>query len=337
MSAELVIERIMAEQRIPGLAIGVQRGGEMLYEGYHGFANFEHRVPIIPETVFEIASVTKLFTAQTILHFAQHGRLSLDGLLTQHLPDLPDTWGGVTIRHCLMHQSGIPNYTSQEGYWSLTRRDKIHAEILALVDPLPVSFQPGERYGYDNTGFYLLGMVIEAVSGESYGDTLKRVIFDPLSMAATQANDYDRIIPHRAQGYVRPEAGDGVLNKPFYSTSNTFSAGILLSTVRDLLKWKVSLFDDSILNAEYRKLWWTPHPSKAANERAEHFSVGLGWFFVDSPLGLFHGHNGGITGFVSSFVYFPDTDVTAVVLCNSSVVAAPHEIAFDVIRQIGAD
>jgi CubicO group peptidase (beta-lactamase class C family) len=335
MSLEVLIERIATEQRIPGLAIAVQRGGDLLYEGYHGFANLEHRVPVIPETVFEIASVTKLFTAQTILHFAQHGRLNLDDLLTQHLTGLPDSWGGVTIRHCLMHQSGIPNYTSQDTYWTLTRRDKTHAEILALVDQLPLSFQAGERYAYDNTGYYLLGMVIEAISGKKYGDTLKHVIFDPLSMTTTQANDYDQIVPHRAQGYVRQESGDGLLNKPFYSTSNTFSAGILLSTVRDLLKWRASLFDDTVLNAEYRKLWWTPNPSKAANERAEHFSVGLGWFFVDSPLGLFHGHNGGIAGFASSFVYFPDTDVAAVVLCNSSAVAAPHEIAFEVIRQFG--
>jgi CubicO group peptidase (beta-lactamase class C family) len=331
--SENLIQQFMAKHQLPGLAVGIQRGTDLLHESYSGLASVEHGVAVSAETCFEIASVTKLFTAQAILRLAQDARLELDAPLARYLPALPDAWHGITIRHCLAHQSGIPNYTAVERYWEITRAAKSHDEVLGLVRDLPLSFAPGTRHSYDNTGFYLLGRVIEAVIGKPYGDALRELIFAPLGMTHTQANDYRKIIPHRAQGY---GLRDGVLaNKDFYDISNTFSAGVLLSTVRDLLAWSAVLHTDAILNAASRDLWWTVQPSAANNERENHYRLTLGWFIVDHPQAQFYGHNGGIEGFASSLIHFPQPQVTAVVLCNSNAVGDPHQIALDLLGNLG--
>lgn len=326
------IESLMKERHIPGLAIAIHQEGTILHEGYYGYANLEHQVAVNAQTVFEIASVTKLFTTQAILHLAQNEQLKLGDPIAKYVADLPEAWQAVTIQHCLAHQSGIPNYTSLDRYWELQRVDKSPNQVLDLVRDLPLSFPSGTRHSYDNMGFYLLGMVIESVTQKPYTAYLKELIFIPLGMTATQGNNYDQIIPHRAQGY---NYRDGAFyNKGFYDISNTFSAGVLISTVRDLLTWRASLFDNRILNAEYRKLWWTQHLSAEANEKAYHYTLGLGWFAVESPLGTFWGHNGGITGFASAFFYLPETQTTAVVLCNTNYIENPHQIALDVITQL---
>jgi D-alanyl-D-alanine carboxypeptidase len=327
-----LLRNIMAERNIPGLAIGIQRGEDVLHEGYYGYANLEHQVSVIPETIFEIASVTKLFTAQAVLHLVQSGKLKLEDWVADYVAGLPDVWRGVTVRHCLSHQSGIHNYTSTDAYWKITRKAKTPAQILDLVRDLPLDFPSGTRHAYDNTGYYLLGMLIEAITGKPYADYLKELIFEPLGMAHTQGNAYERIIPHRSQGYVYR---DGIMqNKDYYDISNTFSAGVLLSTVRDLLRWRTSLYDDRILNADTRRRWWTPHPSGEANERKYGYSVGLGWFMVDSEQGTFLGHNGGVQGFASALLHFREADITAVALLNASHVEDPHTIALKVIREM---
>ena len=333
MGMDELIQKAMAEQHIPGLAVGIQRGVDVLYEGYHGFANLEHNVPVREDTVFEIASVTKLFTAQAIMRLAQDDKLRLDDSIKRYLPDMPEAWSAVTIRHCLAHQSGIPSYTAVKCYWEITRWSKTPAEVIDLVRDMPLKFEPGTRNAYDNTGFYLLGLVIEAVTQQRYGDYLRTLIFEPLGMSHAQENRYDTVIPHRAQGYIYKD--DRMVNKDFYDTSNTFSGGILLSSVNDLLRWRNSMFNDTILNEASRELWWTLHPSQSGNEREFGYTVALGWFLVDSEAGQFWGHNGSIQGFVSSFMYFPNTDITAVVLCNAGHVGEPHKIGFEMMRALG--
>lgn len=331
---DATLRALMEKHQLPGLAVRVLRGQESVYAGDFGFANLEHGVLVTPETVFEIASVTKLFTAQLVMRLVQRGQLDLDAPLASIIPAyIPPAWSAVTVRHCLAHQSGIPSYTAPPSYWAITGRDKTHAEVLSLVNQEPLKFEPGERNAYDNTGFYLLGLVIEEIYGQPYAAALENIIFAPLGMKHTRANDYAAVIPHRAQGY---QLRDGVLNnKPYYSPSNTFSAGCVVSTADDLMRWRASLFDDSVLDATHRALWWTPHPSRAGNEREWGYTLGLGWFRLDTPLGLLLGHNGGIAGFASAWMYFPDTDLTAVVLCNADSFDAPHTLAFDTIRALG--
>ncbi|MCA0454120.1 MAG: beta-lactamase family protein [Chloroflexi bacterium] len=329
------IQQFITDHHIPGLALAIQRGDTVIHEGYYGLANLEHQVAVTTDSVFEIASVSKLFTAQAVLRLAQEGQLALADTVAGYVEGLPEAWHTVTIQHCLTHQSGIPNYTAQDRYWALQRVSKSPAEVLDLVRDLPMNFPPGQRHSYDNTGYYLLGMVIESVTKQPYADYLRDLIFTPLGMTATRGNDYDAIVPHRAQGYSYVEGQ--LINKHFYDISNTFSAGVLLSTVRDLLTWRKSWFDSSILNADYRKRWWTPHLSAEANEKAYHYTVGLGWFMVESTLGTFLGHNGGIQGFSASLLYLPETQTMGVALYNRNDVDNPHQLLLDLITKLQAD
>ncbi len=331
-TADAYLQQVMAERHIPGLSIRIERAGALLYEGAHGHANLEHHVALTPDSVFEIASITKLFTAQLVLDLVMRGLLTLDTALAEVLPDLPTAWAGVTVRHCLMHQSGLPSYTDNETYWTLTRRNKSHTEMIDLVREKPLMFAPSTQYHYDNTGFYLLGMLIERISGAPYADMLTERIFAPLGMAHSRANDYAALVIGRVQGY---EYRDGVLrNKPFYSTSNTFSAGVVLSTVRDLSAWVRAVQNDAVLNADLRRQWWTLNPSQAGNENNGGFGVGLAWFRVQSARGAFWGHNGGIAGFASALMHFPDESLTVALLCNAGHVDAPHLIALDVLDSL---
>ena len=327
-----LIQQMMEEQHIPGLAVAIKRGDQTLVENYSGYANLEHGVHVTSETIFEIASVTKLFTAQAILLLVQENRIRLEDTITAYLDHIPPAWSKVTIQHCLTHQSGIPGYTEVEQYWKITRNDKSHEEILALIRDLPLKFEPGSPCAYDNTAFYLLGLIIETVSGMKYKKFLDERIFRPLQMITTQSNEYAQIIPHRCQGYTYRD--DVLTNKVFYSTSNTFSAGILMSTISDLMRWRSSLFDDSILNSEIRQKWWTPHPSIEGNEHLSGYSMGLGWFIVESTIGQFVGHNGSIPGFSAAFLHFPDMNMSAVVLNNAGHVTEPHKIAIALIQQL---
>lgn len=329
---EIFIRDIMEKQHIPGLAVAVKQRDEMLLESYDGYANLEHRVSVSSKTIFEIASITKLFTTQAVLLLVQNNRIKLEDSIADYLDNLPTDWHRISLQHILAHQSGIPSYTNVDEYWKITRLDKSPDEILALVRDQALKFEPGSLFAYDNTGFYLLGMIIEVVSGMTYGAYLEEHIFHPLGMINTQVNSDDLIIHHRAQGYVYQE--DRLINKPFYSTTNTFSAGVLLSTIPDLLSWQSSWFDSSVLQRTWLEQWWLPHPSVQGNERQLGHTVCLGWFKVDSPLGQFLGHNGGISGFASSCLYFPDSAITAFVLCNAGHVTEPHKIALDIVKEV---
>ncbi|MCZ7547194.1 MAG: beta-lactamase family protein [Anaerolineae bacterium] len=238
MSSEAISARIqeaMDRHRIPGLSIAVvQDGAPRLVAGF-GMANVELSAPATPDTVYEIASVTKLFTATAVMRLVEEGLVALDEPIATYLPDLPSAWRPVTVRHCLAHQSGIRNYTSVPAYWDTTRLDLPRADILRLVSDLPLDFAPGARWSYDNTGYYLLGFLIERVSGLSYGAYLERHIFRPLGMEATRVNDPAALVPNRAAGYTVREGA--LQNAPYYSPSGTFSAGVLLSTVADMARW----------------------------------------------------------------------------------------------------
>lgn len=174
----------------------------------------------------------------------------------------------------------------------------------------------------------MFGLLIEAVSGQPYGDFLQQHIFVPLGMSRTCANDPYAVVPGRAAGY--SVAGGELRNAEFYSASNTFSAGVLLSTVNDLGRFGAALHTDQLLTAASRQQMWTPQLSQAQNELKNHFSVGYSWFFV-APLGKrpFLGHNGGMVGFASAFLHFAAERVTAVALFNTDNIAEPHTLAHD--------
>ena len=161
----------------------------------------ELSVPATEKTVYQLASVTKQFTATAIMMLAEEGKLGLGDKISKYLPDLPTAWKDVTVRHLLNHTSGIKSYTSVKDFFKTARKDYTHREILDLVAKDPLEFAPGEKWKYNNTGYFLLGMIIEKVAGKTYGEFLDERIFKPLGMTQTRVNDLHAIIPNRAQGY----------------------------------------------------------------------------------------------------------------------------------------
>jgi CubicO group peptidase (beta-lactamase class C family) len=318
---------------LPGLAAALvdasRPGYPLVYSDSFGFAQLELSCPLAPDGVFEIASLTKLFTAEAVMLLVHDGQLALETPIGSLLPELPRGWQAVTPGQILRHRSGIRNYAAVPEYWLHTREDLPYSHILDLVRDQPLDFEPGSRYAYDNTGFYLLGLLIEAVTGLRYSEFLHQRIFVPLGMSQTRCQDYSELIPRRVAGYSRVDAQ--TRNKPYYSPTGTYAAGCLVSSVGDLARWASSLHTDQIMPMTLREQMLRPEPSPAANEVAEGFQLGLGWFRLENEGKPFWGHNGGILGFASSLVHFPELRRTAIVLTNCDWLEEPHRLALELI------
>lgn len=327
-----IIGSMMLERHIPGLALMISRGGVPEVARGYGLANVELSVPATADTVFEIASITKLFTAQAVLQLVEEGRVGLDASAREYLPQLPIAWESATVRHILSHLSGIPNYTDVPEYWDSTRLDVSRERILGLVIDKPLQFPAGSNWSYSNTGYYLLGMLIEAVSGQTYGDFLWDRIFAPLSMRSTRVNDPYVIVPGRAAGYTLQ---DGELrNVEYYSPAGTYAAGVLLTTVSDLVKWDAALYGDAILPQRTLRTMWTPTRDALPIEQRGGFTTCMGWFVFSNFWGRnvpWAGHNGGVKGFSSAIVRFLDDEITVALLMNRDGIDRPDKLIDEIL------
>jgi CubicO group peptidase (beta-lactamase class C family) len=310
----------MQQHRIPGLTLKIIRDGKAIKTAAYGLANVELKVPAKPETVFEIGSVTKQFTAAGILLLAQDGKLSVDDKISQHLKDTPESWANVTIRHLLTHTSGIKSYTGLDGFqlW----RHLTQAQFIKAIGRERMEFQPGDSWKYCNTGFSLLGYIIENVSGKSYWDFMVERVFQPLGMQATTNRLPRLIIPNRAAGY---EQTNHVWINRDSDLTEVFSAGAIASTVGDLAKWNVVLDGDRLLNAANKAQMWTPVKLNDGKTR----NYGFGWN-VDAVEGHKNiGHSGSTSGFSASIQRFPDDRLAVIILTNTD-----EEIATTLARKV---
>jgi CubicO group peptidase (beta-lactamase class C family) len=312
----------MQQHRIPGLTLKIIRDGKPIKTAAYGRANLELNVPAKPETVFEIGSVTKQFTAAGILLLAQEGKLSVDDNISKHLKDTPGAWANVTIRHLLTHTSGIKNYTGLDGFqlW----RHLNQAQFIKAIGKEPLEFQPGDSWKYCNTGFSLLGYIIENVSGQNYWDFVSQRIFQPLDMTATTNRLPSLVIPNRASGY---EQTNHVWMNRDSDLTEVFSAGAIASTAGDLAKWSAALDSDRPLNAASKEQMWTP--VKLNNGKAGKY--GFGWF-LDTVEGHKNiGHGGSTSGFSASIQRFPDDRLAVIILTNTN-----EEIATTLAKKVAA-
>ncbi len=301
----------MAKRHVPGASVAVVRAGKVVLAKGYGLANVELNVPATPDTVYEMGSITKQFTATAIMMLVEEGKLALDEKITHYLPDLPTAWSGVTVRHLLTHTSGIKSYTSVPNLFSLWRNDYTHAQIIQLVSGDPLAFPPGEKWDYSNTGYFLLGMIIEKVSGKAYSDFLTERIFRPLQMTATRVNDWSAIIKNRAGGYTWRFGA--LHNADFTSMTWPFSAGVLVSTVRDMAKWDAALYTEKLLKRANLQQMWTPVKLNGGST----FPYGFGWDLEDYRKHKLISHGGGIPGFTSYIARFVDDKLTVIVLTNT--------------------
>jgi CubicO group peptidase (beta-lactamase class C family) len=317
-----LVQNEMRQHPIPGLALEIIQNGKPAKIAGYGVANLEWHTPVTPETVFEIGSVTKQFTTAGILLLAQEGKLSLEDKVSRHLRDTPESWANITLRHLLTHTSGLKNYTGLDGF-ELTRH-LTQAQFISRIGRERLDFQPGEKWSYCNTGFNLLGYVIENVSGQGYWLFMRERIFGPLGMSSTTNRDPRNIIPGRASGYETDHAGHYV-NRD-YDLTDIFSAGAIISTVGDLAKWNAALDQQKLLTAAMEQAMWTP---VRLNDGTTH-AYGMGWF-LDPLQGRQNiGHSGSTSGFSASLQRFPEAGLAVIVLTNSDETGVATKLAKEI-------
>ncbi|ESQ79420.1 hypothetical protein AEYBE204_10460 [Asticcacaulis sp. YBE204] len=282
----------------------VARDGKVIFEKAYGYANLEWRVPETTDTKFRLGSVTKQFTAVSILLLQEQGKLKLSDPIKLYVPDAPAAWDKITVAHLLSHTSGIINFTAMPDYRSTQRLQTTSGELIKRFRDKPLEFQPGEAWNYSNSGYVLLTAVIEKASGQSYTQFLTENIFKPLGMSDTGYDNASVLLPKRASGYMPGEGGPR--NADFIDMTVPQGAGALYSTTHDLLKWAQALFGGKVLKSESLTLMTTPVKN----------DYGLGVSVVNGVNGKEISHGGGIDGFNTHLSYYPADKVTIVVLGN---------------------
>lgn len=308
----------VTEHRTAGVSVAVVKNGRTIVSKGYGFADLENDVPATPETVYRIGSVTKQFTSAAIMRLMEQGKLSLDDTLQKFLPQVPSQGNRVTIRHLLNHTSGIKNYTSLGPKWARVMRIDLPTDsMLALFANEPYDFKPGDAYRYNNSGYFLLGMIIEKLSGKSYRQYVKDELFVPLGLTSTIYCDQAPLIKHRAQGYA-PQPNGGFINAEPLSMTQPYAAGSLCSTVGDLAKWTQALSSGKVVSPASYKQMTTPGTFNDGKPMSYGFGLGTGTVAGHRQVS----HNGGINGFISELHLYPDDSLITVVLTNTGALTA---------------
>lgn len=318
------VKMFMAERHIPGAAVAVVKNGRVVRMKGYGVASLEFGVPVTTETVFEIGSVSKQMTAAGIMLLVQDGKVNLDERISKYLPNTPEAWKDVTVRHLLTHTSGIKSYTGLDGF-DLSQRMSM-ADFIRKLSPHPLEFIPGEKNIYSNSGFNLLAYIIETQSGKRYFDFMRERIFIPLGMTKTADRDPQFVIPLRANGY---EWRDNRHNGRDGNLTDLMGAGSIVSTINDMTKWEAALRGDKFLSAESKKMIWT----QFTFNNGKLSPYGFGWRISDVREHKLIGHTGQTAGFGAAIFRYVDDDVTVIVLTNLGETGMGSLIAADVAKQ----
>ena len=297
----------MQKRHIPGLSLAVVKDGKVVKMRGYGLASVELNVPATEESVYQLASLTKSFTATAVMILVEEGKLNLDDHVSQHLSGLPASWDGITIRHLMTHTSGLAGDPIP---WSLDTVNKYYPqdEYLKLIVSAPLQFTPGTRYSYANSDYFLLALIIEKASGKPYAEFLSERIFKPLGMTATRVNDPWEVVKGRVNAY----GWDNRLVAPLLiNPSQAVGSGNLLSSVADLVKFDAALGSGKLLKKSTLEQMWMP--AKLAG--GEEVSYGLGWTIFNVRGHKVVGHSGNTIGFASQLSRYDD-GTTVILLCN---------------------
>jgi len=295
----------------PGATVIVVKDGKTVFRKAYGAADIAARTPLTPGTVLRLGSITKQFTAVAILMLADEGKLALNDPITRFLPDYPIGGKVITIEHLLTHTSGIVSYTSKPNYVAGMAQDLTVDQMIDGFKNGPLEFEPGTRFNYNNSGYFLLGAIIEKVSGLSYANFLEQRIFMPLGMKDTAYEGAGRSGAPRAAGYSAQEKGYG-LAQPL-SMSQPYAAGALVSTVDDLATWDAAIASGKLLKPASWKLAFTPYQLSPG----ESTGYGYGWAVGKLQGAPIVHHGGGINGFRTYALRLPEQKVFVAVLANS--------------------
>lgn len=308
------------------LEIAVAKDGDLLYSKGYGLADVEMKVAAGPETVYMIGSITKQITAATIMRLVEQGKISLDDPITKYLPDYPAQGNTVTIHHLLNHTSGIKGFRIlAEENRQRFRMDLTYEEMTDLYGNQPFDFKPGDRFMYNNMAYYLLGEIIGQITGMSWYEYVEKELLTPLGLNETVYCDNKRVILNRAEGY--DYDNNQLINANFVSPKVGGAAGTLCSTVSDLVRWDYLLYNGKVISEKSLDQMLSPTVLTNGDTINYGFGVGLGW--LDNKVRI--GHTGGANGFRTSLTYFPESQLTVVVLTNSGI-SNPLEVEKPIAR-----
>ena len=298
----------MEKQKVPGVAVAIVRGGEVVKAQGYGLASVEHQVPVKAETIFQSGSVGKQFTSAAVMLLVEEGKLALSDPLTKFFSEAPASWARITVRHLLTHTSGIPDYSPQTVDY---RKDYTEDELAKVAFGLELEFPPGARWSYSNTGYVLLGAIVRKASGRFYGDLLAERVFSPLGMTTARVISEADIVPNRAAGY---RLADGALkNQEWVAPSlNTTADGSLYLSVLDLVAWDRGLRAAAVLTPGSWKETYTPVRLLSGKT----YPYGFGWDVEEVAGQAAHRHGGSWQGFKSAIARYLGSDLTVVVLAN---------------------
>lgn len=310
---EAQFDKLMSEQykpHEPGATVLVARDGRIMYKKAFGMANLELDTPMQTNTVFKIGSLTKQFTAVAILQLMEQGKLRLQDEITRFITDYPTRGYTITIEHLLTHTSGIRNYSSIKDTTKRMTVDFTPTEMIDYFKNQPMRFPPGTKWEYSNSGYVLLGHIIEVITGKTYGEYLEENIFKPLAMTNSRYASDRTLITHRADGYTHGK--QGFENAPYLSMTQPYAAGSILSTVEDLFTWHTAVHSGKLISKESLGKALTRYTLTDGKKT----NYGYGWRFGyirDSP-SLWHG--GWIFGFFTMAIYLPGEDLFVAVFSN---------------------
>lgn len=301
-----VEEYMNAAVRVEGFngAILIARDGKPIINKGYGMANIEHAVPNTPQTVFRLGSITKQFTAMAIVMLQEQGKLNVNDPICKFLAECPAAWQPITVKNLLTHTAGLPNYTGFPAFGKTAALPVTNADMFALLKDKPLDFAVGEKYAYSNSGYFLLGTIIERASGKTYADFLQEKIFTPLGMKQSGYDSAARVIKNRASGYARQ--GGEFVNAAYIDMSVPYAAGALYSTTEDMLVWDQALYTEKLVSRKSLDETFTPFKN----------NYGYGWSIGKKFDRNQISHGGNIHGFASDLIRFPDEKITIVVLSN---------------------
>lgn len=292
-----------------GSVLVARDGSPVISKGY-GMANIELNVPNTPQTVFRLASLTKQFTALSIMMLQERGKLNTGDSICKYLADCPAAWQPITIRHLLTHTSGIANYTSFPDFAKASMPPAAHESFIGRFRDKPLEFVPGEKFNYSNSGYYLLGVIIERAASKSYEDFLQEQIFTPLGMKNTGYDSPSRIIKNRAAGY--EGKGERIHNANYIDMSHGFAAGAIVSTTEDLLLWDKALYTEKLVSRKSLDEMFTPFKDLAPGK-----NYAYAWWLEKQSDRQAISHSGHINGFSTYIMRYPSERVTVIVLSNN--------------------
>jgi CubicO group peptidase (beta-lactamase class C family) len=302
-NADQYMQALVARRHFSGYVV-IARDSKPLFAGAYGMANYEDDAPVTAHTRFRVGSITKQFTAMAIMILQEKSKLSLSDSVCNYMETCPASWQPITIQHLLTHTSGLPNYTTFPDIARLKAMGTTPAVLVEEIKQHPLEFTPGEKYAYSNSGYVVLGSIIERVSGQPYADFIQQQIFAPLGMTDS-GYETTAIVPHRAMGYVWKNHARW--NADYIDMSVTYSAGALYSTADDMLRWDAALYGNKLVSAKGLQEMFTPFRDNAA----------YGWFLQpDKQARRWLVHDGRVNGFASFIARDPADHLFVLILSN---------------------